>query len=311
MEKIYPQIDTVNNISLKEFKQNYLGKKPLLIKGKVKDWMALTKWDDIFFNDLIKDNYIKIKSGNIQDEEFKYIKFKEYLKHFNTMDRKQEIPEIKETLYLHDIPIFSCFAKLREDVAPFPLEFFPSWYRYNWWQNIIFYYGGKHSVTPLHIDSLCTHNIFFQIKGKKRFIFILKNEEKYCYVRNYKYYKVDPENPDYETYPKFKNVNPMECIIEPGDMLYFHPVCLHQVRSLESSISINMDWHNKKSVVQAIPRFFGKMARSDIYYNCVCMLGLLFNVSPKFLHRFYRPYLGISDAFISEQAFKELILKEP
>lgn len=292
----YPEIDILTEFNQDIFKKVYLGKKPVLYKGYVLNWPAVKKWDKKFLCSLLDKKKIGTKFGNVQKDDIKKIDFKEFEEYSEKVRNENTLPEIKNIKYIHDIPIFTIFENLKEDVSPFPENIFPKWYRYEWWKKIIFFCGAKFSLTPLHIDSLCTHNFFFQIKGTKRFIFVLKEEEKYCYPRDFTYYHVDPENPNYEKYPLFKKANPTECTVEAGDMLYFPPVCLHHVRGLSDSISINLDWHNRRSLFGVFPRLFGKMARSDIYYNFICALGIIFGLPGKWLLPLYQSYLGIPNA---------------
>jgi hypothetical protein len=292
----YPLIDVLTDFDQGIFNKKYLGKKPVLYKKFVKNWPAVKKWDGQFFSTLLRDKKIGTKFGNIQTDNIKKINFEEFSTYVEKIKNESTAPKMEDLKYIHDIPIFTIFENLKNDVEPFPSEIFPKWYQHQWWKKIIFFYGGKFSLTPLHIDSLCTHNFFFQIKGKKRFIFILKGKENFCYPRDHNYYHVDPEVPDFEKYPLFKMADPTECIVEAGDMLYFPPICLHHVRGLTESISINLDWHNRKSLLGVLPRIFGKMKKSDIYYNLICALGVIFCLPAKWLQPFYQSYLGITDA---------------
>lgn len=55
--------------------------------------------------------------------------------------------------------------------------------------------------------------------------------------------RVDPEKPDYEQFPLFKNVaSPIECNLEAGEMLYIPPRYWHHVRSLSTSFSVSFWW---------------------------------------------------------------------
>lgn len=296
MSVTYPSIDIIDSLDENVFKTEYLEKKPVLIKGFINNWPAVQKWDNNFLKSLLKGKKILTKFGNVQKEDLHKLSIDEFFNYADEIANVDIPPKIEDIKYIHDIPIFTLFENLISDASPFPEKLIPKWYRYQWWKKMFFFCGARHSLTPLHIDSLCANNFFFQIRGKKRFIFILKEEEKYCYPRDYSFYKVDPENPDYTTYPLFKKAHPMECIVEEGDMLYMPPVCLHQVRGLTRSVSINLDWHTRKSLFMALPRMFGNMAKSDIYYNFLAALGLVLGIPSKILQPFYQPYVGIKNA---------------
>lgn len=54
--------------------------------------------------------------------------------------------------------------------------------------------------------------------------------------------KVDVEAPDLSKFADFAKATYVECILEPGDMLYIPPRYWHYVRSLEISLSVSFWW---------------------------------------------------------------------
>ena len=56
------------------------------------------------------------------------------------------------------------------------------------------------------------------------------------------YSRFDPEKPDYDRFPLSRQVQPLEVILEPGDAIYLPSRWWHQVRSLDSSVSLNFWW---------------------------------------------------------------------
>ena len=49
----------------------------------------------------------------------------------------------------------------------------------------------------------------------------------------------DPEHPDFERFPLARQAALVECIVNPGDMLYVPAGWYHQVRALTFSLSSN------------------------------------------------------------------------
>lgn len=282
----YQKIEEISNITPQEFFERYVGKKPLVLRGFLKDWSAIEKWNENYFLNLAGEEKVKIKVGNTIHKENKLIYLRDYI---TSLLNKEKMAG--EQLYLHDIPMLTILPTLKDDLNPFPLSFLSKWYRYKWWRNILFFYGAPGAVTAMHFDNLGTHNLFFHIRGKKRFIIIEPEDEKYCYLSKCNSYLVDPENPCFDKYPLFKNAKPSEVTLLPGDALYMPPFTLHHVRSIDLCMSMNIDWHTKKSVMAAIFKLFKRKRYSRVSYNLVCMLGVVFKIPSKFLHPIYKYYL--------------------
>jgi hypothetical protein len=104
-----------------------------------------------------------------------------------------------------------------------------------------FWLGPAGTVTPLHCDY--DDNIFAQAWGEKRITLVPPHHEDFLYVREANPVLVgspfDPESPDFERFPLARQALPVECIVEPGEMLYVPAGWYHQVRSLSFSLSVN------------------------------------------------------------------------
>ena len=49
--------------------------------------------------------------------------------------------------------------------------------------------------------------------------------------------RVDPSNPDYRAYPKFRSISATEAVVEPGDLLCFPANWPHHMESRTVSVS--------------------------------------------------------------------------
>ena len=54
--------------------------------------------------------------------------------------------------------------------------------------------------------------------------------------------QVNVDNPDTVKFPLFSKACWMECVLEPGQMLYIPPKCWHFVKSLDTSFSVSFWW---------------------------------------------------------------------
>lgn len=104
-----------------------------------------------------------------------------------------------------------------------------------------FWLGPAGTVTPLHCDY--DDNIFAQVWGRKRIfrspphhdVFLYPSEANAILFGS----PFDPEAPDFERFPLARQAAMIECIVEPGEMLYVPAGWYHQVRALTFSLSAN------------------------------------------------------------------------
>lgn len=104
-----------------------------------------------------------------------------------------------------------------------------------------FWVGPAGTVTPLHCDY--DDNIFAQVWGRKRIFLSPPHHDAFLYPNEANAIlfgsPFDPEAPDFERFPLARQATMIECIVEPGDMLYVPAGWYHQVRALTFSLSSN------------------------------------------------------------------------
>ncbi|WP_370631452.1 cupin-like domain-containing protein [Methylosinus sp. Sm6] len=194
--------------------------------------------------------------------------------------------------YLHDIPLTSMLPGAALDLAPFPSAFFPRWYGAHWTSFAQMFLGPTASLTPLHFDCLLTHNLFFQVWGRKRFILVPHEDLAKCYPRDWRWCGVDAERPDFDRFPLFRDARRAEVVVEAGDLLYMPPGVLHHVRSLDCSLSFNVDWHTRSSVARGVAAVLRGMPAKNVYYNLLIALGLWGGAPMRHVLPYYKPYLS-------------------
>ena len=104
-----------------------------------------------------------------------------------------------------------------------------------------FWLGPSGTVTPLHCDY--DDNIFAQIWGSKRIFLSPPHHDEFLYPREANAIlfgsPFDPEAPDFEKFPLARQAAMIECIMQPGELLYVPAGWYHQVRALTFSLSAN------------------------------------------------------------------------
>ncbi|MCP6760241.1 MAG: cupin-like domain-containing protein [Fischerella sp. CENA71] len=288
---ISSEIDRRYKLSSDEFHKNYVElAKPVIISGLISNWRGFDKWSLNSFKNLSPALNIyakKFSNKKIDICRLTMTSYIELIETYQTDPQNNPLPP-----YCHDLPLFSLIPSLIEDVQPFPFDYLPKWYWYKWWRYCQFFLGSSNSITPLHFDCLLTNNIFFQIIGRKQFTILLPEDAKYCYRQGWRWFLVNPENPDFNKYPNYKNARPIKFIVNPGDILYMPPGTLHHVRSLDTSISFNIDWHTQKSSLTALGAITKGMPVQNLYYNLLLTMGLVFKVPPQIIFELYKSYLN-------------------
>jgi Cupin-like domain len=291
---LFPPVERRSRLSREELYESYIGKKSVVISGLTEDWPAVSLWDGNYFRELAGNLRVKVKPGYIPKGETEFLDLDRYVQIVDGYEREiregGELPP-EPPAYLHDIPMLAMLPRLVEDVKPFPVDFLPRWYRPQWWRFAQFFFGPTHSLTPLHFDTLGTHNLFFQVRGRKRFIIISSEDRERCYLYSWRWAAVDPEHPDFQKHPLFEKVQPQEALLGPGDVLYMPPGTLHHVRGLDMTISFNIDWHTRRSAYSGMAGVLRGMPWKNFYYNAVAAFGLTTGISSKTLYPLYRSYL--------------------
>ncbi|PKB19977.1 cupin-like domain-containing protein [Janthinobacterium sp. 64] len=104
-----------------------------------------------------------------------------------------------------------------------------------------FWVGPAGTVTPLHCDY--DDNIFAQVWGRKRIFLSPPHHDVFLYPSEANAIlfgsPFDPEAPDFQRFPLARQATMIECLVEPGDMLYVPAGWYHQVRALTFSLSSN------------------------------------------------------------------------
>lgn len=283
-------------LSPEELVEGYVKKRqPVLVPDALSACPALANWTLDYLRCRAGHRQVRLKGGYLPDLVTSHTSLTDYLDSIEIYEEKVRegvaSPE-ERPAYLHDVPLVSVIEDALSDLVPFPAAYFPEWYRKDWWRFAQFFLGPSHSVTPLHFDTLVSHNLFFQVMGRKRFILLPYGQREYCYREGWRWFEVDPENPDLERHPLFWKAGPMECIVEPGAMLYLPPGMLHHVRSLDCAVSFNVDWHTPDSALAGIGALHEGMPMKNVYYNALIALGLCAGVPARTILPFYKSYLN-------------------
>ncbi|MGI5426020.1 cupin-like domain-containing protein [Streptomyces sp. CA-179760] len=270
-------VDVRTELSPEEFRAEYVGRRPVVMRGAAADLPAVSTWSADHLAELAPDQRVRLKVGTVSAGRTAVVRLADYARDLAAWEARLagDGDPGEPPGYLHDVPLLSVIPALRRDLEPFPVAYFPPFFRDQWWAFTQFFVGPSRAQTPLHFDTLLTHNLFFQIQGSKRFVMVADAERDKCYTHNWRWAAVDPEAPDLDRYPRFRDATVLTCDVEAGDIFYMPPGTLHKVTSPSRSISFNIDWHDRASALRGIAAVRDGMPLTNLRYNLLFALGVV------------------------------------
>jgi oxalate decarboxylase/phosphoglucose isomerase-like protein (cupin superfamily) len=112
------------------------------------------------------------------------------------------------------------------------------------------WFGPSGATTQAHYD--VHDNFYAQLYGRKRFILFPPEQYRELYLNGFLHSgaqqsQVDLEHPDYERFPRFKDVAALDAVIEAGDVLYLPSLWFHHVIALDLSFSVSIWSKNEET----------------------------------------------------------------
>lgn len=241
LEKLNPnynQIQRVESLSSSEFFENYFAQNtPVILTGIMKNWQALSRWNPEYLKQAYGEVVVEVQVNRESNPLFEQQKEKHRQK-MKMADYVDLVVSGGKTNDYYMVPFngnfdTSEFKPLLNDVEIFPEYIDPS----NQNACIFFWFGPEGTITPLHHDPC--NVLLSQVYGRKRIRLISPNQKASLYNYVGVYSEVDLINPDYEKYPRFKDVEIIEVILEPGEVIFLPVGWWHHVESLDISISVS------------------------------------------------------------------------
>lgn len=292
MSKTY-RVDELDRLSADDFTNLYVRpQRPVVWRGALKNCPAIADWTFDYLRRHVGDVEAPLKEWTKSGIRLTHMRVRDYL---DSLERYELLcrrgTDGDRPAYLHDIPLTKIFRHAEDDLAPFPRDFFSPWYRASWTKFAQMFLGPSASVTPLHFDCLLTHNLFFQVSGRKRFTLLPHDELRRCYPYNWRWCEVDAEEPDFDRFPLYRDARSVAVVVGPGDLLYMPPGTLHHVRSLDCALSFNVDWHTRDSVAKGMLAVARGMPLKNVYYNALIAFGLWTGAPTPRVLPYYKSYL--------------------
>ncbi|MEC4812263.1 MAG: cupin-like domain-containing protein [Scytonema sp. PMC 1069.18] len=239
------QIERIHKPTPEEFKKNILSsRKPVIITGKMSDWKALSLWSVDYLNTVVGNKEVDIhiskdKIFNVNPEAGFTINSKK-MKFRDLIDWILQKKRTHEHYYLQQKPITIFFPELVQDIE------IPDYIEPKLLIITNLWVGTGGNVSPLHHDM--SENLLSQVHGRKRILLFAPNQTSLLYPfpahsKIPHMSQINIDQPDIDKFPKFQKAKYMECVLEPGEMLFIPAFWWHQVYSLDGlNISVNFWW---------------------------------------------------------------------
>lgn len=238
-QRKFPEIDRRRNLSLREFRREYLlPQRPVVIEDAIDAWKASPVFSFAGLRASMADVKVRLfrydfdLEYRIQDTA--HMPFGEFVDQLLTNDWRSFPYYMRDNWRVfHENPQLA--AAYREPI-----------YFYDWFRLLPkalrmpyprLFVGPKGALTPLHCDVWGTHAWLSQLVGSKRWLLFAPDQAPFLHDN-----KVRVENPDYERHPLFRQARPLECTINPGDTVFVPSRWAHWVHSLEAGISVTSNY---------------------------------------------------------------------
>jgi Cupin-like domain len=249
----YEPLDRRSGLSLREFKRDYLNRKPVVLTDGTKAWKARSSWTLEGFKARFGDSTVLAagyENGSYHPSRAKKMLLAEYIDKILTNDF-QTYP-----YYLRDN--FSLFVEHKDLWR----EFSEPEYCFDWFKllpNFMLrpgpriFIGPPGCVTNLHQDMWGTHFWMAHLAGRKRWILFPPDQSEFLYPcprngagvtakRGPVLYQVHPHNPDLEHFPLFEKAKGFEVTVEPGELIIVPSNWSHWVVSIDPTISLTHNY---------------------------------------------------------------------
>ncbi|MYM68747.1 cupin-like domain-containing protein [Pseudoduganella sp. FT55W] len=222
--------------------QYYSRNQPVIITGMLDDCAARSKWTFDYLAEQLGEREVEVQFGRNADPDYE----------MNSLSHKRRMPFGEYVAMVRDAGVTNDFymtanndgqnrEALRELMSDLPqlTEYLkpdsPGF----------FWFGPAGTVTPLHHD--LTNNFMIQVTGRKRVRLIAPCDTPKVYNQRHCFSLIDARNIDTQRFPMMADVPVLECVLEPGEILFLPVGWWHFVEALDVTITIStthFKWDN-------------------------------------------------------------------
>jgi hypothetical protein len=239
-------IRRVERLTTQDVKEAIRASTPIIATGMMKSWKASSRWSFDFFKQQYGSDTVKLSDGRFH--ALAELPLSHCIDFILSLDLRDTYKHLGATPYIQDWVVLDVHPELREDVE------LPPWFR-NWervfvetfrprldYHDTVVLAGPAGATTYVHRDRHHTHAWLAQIVGRKKWTMFPPDQYELLYkepsepgAQAY----VNITSPDLQCFPRFNEATPIEFVLHPGELLFVPGGWLHQVTSLDPSISLS------------------------------------------------------------------------
>lgn len=237
-QNVDPGIPCIYRLGADKFRSRfYAENRPVKLLGMLDDWPALRLWTPEHFRLYFGHEIVEITADRNSDPDYEMnldrhrrnVRFADFIDSLSAGTGNDAY--LVANNYFFGRPGMEML--LNDDIGSLPgylNDEHRAPHTYLW-------FGPGGTITDLHHDTM--NILFCQIYGRKRITLVAPDEIPWLYNDRSVYSSVKLDNADLDRYPLFQYVNPIEVIVNPGEVLFIPVGWWHHVRSLETSISVS------------------------------------------------------------------------
>jgi hypothetical protein len=232
------KVERRRNVSRQTFLEEYYAEnRPLILLDLMRNWKAMSLWNPEYLRSKCGNETVQIMRDRDSDPLYEVnsenhkrpIRFCDYVDLVTTHGPSNDYYLVANNSFLDNPGMQWVF----DDIECFPEYLNPDQRK----GMAFFWFGPAGTVTPLHHDK--SNILLAQVYGRKQVTLIPPDQTRLLYNDIAVFSNVDLENPDFETYPLFKQVNKVTITLHPGEVLFLPVGWWHHVRALDISINVS------------------------------------------------------------------------
>lgn len=224
-------------------REYYSTSQPVIITGMLDDWPARTLWNTANSRQKFGACEIEVQFDRNADPEYEInsIAHKRTMQ-FGTYVDLVVTSGVTNDFYMtanNDVKNRASLAALWDATRTLPA------YLHAGSERGFFWFGPAGTITPFHHD--LTNNLMAQVIGRKRVLLMPACELTQIPNPRHCFTPVDGRAIDLHRFPQMADVQVLECVLEPGEILFLPVGCWHFFESLDIAATIaltNFKWPN-------------------------------------------------------------------
>jgi hypothetical protein len=245
--------------------------RPIAIRGMARQWTAYRRWTLEFFEREARGVQVVAIKSIIETERTQRVTvdLSDYVRSILAEDGS--VVGGPQQTYVSFLPLFEVMPQLKADIpmrevfGPFTITSQSAWF------------GPAGTITGLHTDNF--PNLLTQLRGRKGVILFPPSPLNRLYLSpkfeiGTVLSQVDLREPDWDRFPRLRELVPIVCILEPGDGNYIPTGWWHYVVSETPSISLTTFAGHVSHVVRGLiwqaPLILLHQAGLYKRGNCIC-----------------------------------------